>query len=233
MERYRSWLRREAQVKLPKALWRKLDPSDLVQDCQYHAVRGIGGFQGRSGREFQGWMKGILVKRILARIRYWGRSRRRHGLERPLSDGGGLGGELAGDSSPIDETLVRGEDFQRLSFLLPLCRPDDRAVVVMRHLEDKSHDEIAASFGLTTEAARQRYCRAIQRIQNAATVLERMGEEGASSREQEVVLLHLLQGLEPPRIAEQLALPGELVGSWLARSRRHFPPKVKRSRHDR
>jgi DNA-directed RNA polymerase specialized sigma24 family protein len=103
---------------------------------------------------------------------------------------------------------------------------------LMRHFEDRSHEEIAVELGISPDAARKRYCRAIERARDSAMLLGLMDDHRIGTRQQEVVLLHRIRGLHPKQIVEQLALTDDLVTTWIAEAEPLFR-EVERTRDAR
>jgi RNA polymerase sigma-70 factor, ECF subfamily len=221
---------------LPKALVAKVDRSDLVQECQADAAANISQFRGEKAGEFRGWLNGILVRKVAEAIRYWGRKRRRYTLEKPLTSFGNPESNLVGSSTSILEGICRAQDRQRIELVLEQAlawvRDDDRAVILMRHFEDLSHEDIAEELGISPDTARKRYCRAIERARDVAMLLVLMHDHRISSRQQEVVLLHRIRGLRPNQVVEQLALADDLVTNWIAEAEPFFR-EVERVRDER
>jgi RNA polymerase sigma-70 factor (ECF subfamily) len=60
--------------------------------------------------------------------------------------------------------LVREELHQRVRSALDDLAPAEREVVVMRHLEELSLAEVGEVLGISVEAARSRYRRAIEHL---------------------------------------------------------------------
>jgi RNA polymerase sigma-70 factor (ECF subfamily) len=221
---YRPRLQKRARFGLPRNLARKQDASDIAQECQLYAAQEISQFRGQSPGEFSAWLRGILDRRVARAMRFWRATPRRESREQPLPSVGLAQQALAGPSvSPLDD-LCSAEDRDRVARALGWCRPEDRLIITMRHLEDRSHEEIAAALAITTEAARQRYCRALGRAREAARLLALLDEHRVPGRQQEVVLLHRIQGLGPVEIVERLALTENLVKVWINEVKRILEP---------
>jgi RNA polymerase sigma-70 factor (ECF subfamily) len=66
----------------------------------------------------------------------------------------------------------------RVRQALDLLDNDDREVILMRHFEEMSNDEVAETLGLTASAATMRHGRALLRLK---TLLEAGFSRGAST----------------------------------------------------
>ncbi len=218
----RPFLRQRARTRLPRDLARKQDGSDLVQECQSLAVQSFSQFKGGSRGEFLGWLAGILDRRVLRALRFWGEQRRDHRREQPVSPAASAGIELSASSTAILERLSRWEESERLKLAASWCREEDLEVISKHLYESRSHDEIAAELGVGTTAARQRYCRAVRRVGQAIQLLELMTRHGLDGTRQDVIGLHRFQGADPQRIAARLRLPQDLVTRWIDEARPMF-----------
>jgi RNA polymerase sigma-70 factor (subfamily 1) len=213
---YRPGLKVRAQFGIPRKLHGKQDPSDIVQEVQLFAARNFHQFKGTIPGDFSAWLRGILDRRIARAIRFWGAKRREEGRERPLPAPGDAQWEPAGSLvSPLDD-LCGEEERKRLGLALDWCRDADREVIVMRHIEGLSHEEIAARRGVTVYVSRQQYSRALRRACEAAMLLELMQGHGMTGRHQEVVLLSRVQRRSPKWIRESLGLTPKILNAWLA-----------------
>jgi RNA polymerase sigma factor (sigma-70 family) len=211
----RPWLRQRVSARLPRELARKQDGSDLVQECQTLAAARFAQFRGQSLGDFRAWMAGILDRRLIQALRFWGERRRDRRREEPLTPAWGAPEVVAESATSILERLSRDEECERLRLAASWCREEDVAVISLHLFEGRSHDEIAAELGIAAAAARQRYCRAVRRVGEAMRLLEQMTRRGIDATRQDVLGLHRFQGADPGRIAERLRLPRELVARWI------------------
>jgi RNA polymerase sigma-70 factor (ECF subfamily) len=132
---------------------------DIAQESILAALRAIHDFDRR--RPFGPWLHRIVVNRAID----WVRARRRlaevsvEGVEaEPQADPASAGAELS-------DELVEA---------LATLDPEDRAVVVLRHLLDYSSSEIARMLGVPPPTVRTRLRRALDRVR---PLLEQQQEE--------------------------------------------------------
>jgi len=217
----RPWLQRRVRSRMPRELERKQDGSDLVQECQYLAATRFDQFVGRDLGDFRAWLAGILDRRLLRALRYWGERRRDRRRERPLQPAWstGAGREPAASATSVLDRLSRDEQCEQLRLAASWCRADDQAVIALHLDEGRGYDEIAAELGIAVAAARQRFCRAVRRVGEAMRLLERMTRLGWGALRQDVVGVHRFQGADPAEIAGRLQLPEELAARWIAEAR--------------
>src|SRR5262249_29174420 len=77
LELYRNYLRLLARLQIGPRLQGKVDPADVVQETFLKAHRNFGLFQGKTEREFVGWLRQILAANLAMLVRhYFGTSRR-------------------------------------------------------------------------------------------------------------------------------------------------------------
>lgn len=137
-------LRRWAQARVPRMLWRRLDVDDFVQLTFIRALRRHNQFQVRHSASFQSYLRKILVNLVRDELRLVAR----------LPDVSAELGDIAAPFAPNALDLLLGKEAQRrYRSALRTLRPHVRAAVVARLEEGLSYDVIAAQLGLVTPAA--------------------------------------------------------------------------------
>jgi RNA polymerase sigma factor (sigma-70 family) len=225
----RPWLRQRAKVRLSGELARKLDGSDLVQECMYLASAQFAEFKGESLDDLRAWLGGIMDRRRSRALRFWSEKRRDRRREVPLIATCSARETLAQTSTSILDRLSQKEECQRLKLAASWCREEDLALISMHLFKGQSHDEIAALLQITATAARQRYCRAIRRVGEALQLLQLMTQRGIDDARQDVIGLHRFRGADPEQIADRLRLPRKLVARWIAEAKPLFGTIAKES----
>jgi RNA polymerase sigma-70 factor (ECF subfamily) len=120
---------------------------DIAQEALLAAVGRIGDFDRR--RAFAPWLHRIVVNRSLD----WLRARERRGE---------VGGEaLAATAAPAVDRDAAGE----LMAALGVLEPEQRALIVLRHLHGYSSSELARLLDLPAATVRTRLARAVHRLQ--------------------------------------------------------------------
>ena len=127
------------------------DVDDVVQDVLLMAWRHRTGFRGDSA--LATWLAAIAVRQVRRHLR-WRRVRDR--LAALVSPA-----DLATESPSANETH---DEVQAMQRALARLRSDDRAVLVLRYLEDRPIADVAAVLGCSRAAADQRLSRARQRL---------------------------------------------------------------------
>jgi len=169
---HREPLRRMINLRLDPALAARLDASDVVQDVLLEAHRRLSDYLRNPTMPFHLWLRHIAKDHIIdAHRRHRQAQRRSLDRERPivpgrLDDHSSL--ELAGqlldqEATPASEA-IRRELQRRLQGAIAQLDDDAREVILMRHGEQLSNQEVAAALTLTEAAASMRYLRAVRRL---------------------------------------------------------------------
>lgn len=171
---YGDDLRRMADLGLANDLASKVGASDIVQDTFVAASRDLDAYRGTSPGEFRGWLEGILRNRLQYLRRYFRVSARRQvSREVPLGfpESGVVGpraGEVAAQTtiSPLSR-VVRAERAEAIRVALTRVSEGDRQMICWHHHERQSFAAIGDRLGITEDAARKRWARALIRLRDA------------------------------------------------------------------
>jgi RNA polymerase sigma-70 factor, ECF subfamily len=168
LARYRPGLRAFVEARLDPRVRARLDPSDVVQEAQLEVARRMEDFLDRRPMPFHLWVRKTAYERLL-NLRRDHRGRARRSVEREVAwpERSSLllaRPLLAGGPSPSQEAEAR-ERAERVSRAVAGLPEADREVLLMRHAEALSYDEIACLLGVEPAAARKRYGRALIRLQ--------------------------------------------------------------------
>lgn len=173
--KHREPLRRMIDHRLDPALAARLDASDIVQDVLLEAHRRLSDYLRQPAMPFLLWLRHIAKDHMIdAHRRHRQAQRRSLDREQPLvptvlADHSSV--ELAGqllDGEPTPASAaIREELSKRLESAIAQLDEDDREVVLMRHAEQLSNQEVAALLGLSEAAASMRYLRAVRRLRTA------------------------------------------------------------------
>jgi RNA polymerase sigma-70 factor (ECF subfamily) len=180
LERYRDWLLLLARLQLDRRLQAKVAASDVVQITLLEAGRAFPQFRGGSEAELLAWLRGILAHVLAHEVRRYAGTqqrdpRREVSLEQELAESSArLGGVLAAEQTSPSEAAARHEQSLALADALARLPADYREVIVLRNLEELSHEEVAARMRRGVGAVRMLWVRALARLRQE---LE-SGEEG-------------------------------------------------------
>lgn len=173
LARHRAGVQAFVEARLEPRLRARLDPSDVVQEAQLEVAQRMDDFLSRRPMPFHLWVRRTAYQRLLKLRRDHRRDRRTVEREEPLPEGSSLllARPLLGGTSPSQQAEAR-ELAERVSRAVAGLPEADREVLLMRHAEELPYEEIAFLLDVTAPAARQRYGRALIRLQAA------LGEHG-------------------------------------------------------
>jgi RNA polymerase sigma-70 factor (ECF subfamily) len=180
---HREPLRRMVDLRLDPALAARVDASDIVQDVFLEAHRRLSEYLQNPTMPFQLWLRHIARDHIIdAHRRHRLAQRRSLDREQPLlpaalSDRSSveLAGQLLDQELTPASAAIRHELQRKMEQALGTLGDEDREVILMRHAEQLSNQEVADTLGLSEAAASMRYLRAIRRLR--ATLLPDPSEE--------------------------------------------------------
>jgi RNA polymerase sigma-70 factor (ECF subfamily) len=169
---HRDGLRRVVDLRLDPALARRVDASDIVQEVLLEASQRLGDYLRNPTMPFRLWLRHMARDHIIdAHRRHRLAQRRSLDREQPMVPA------VLADRSSIELTArffdneltpasaaIRHELERRLQAALATLDEDDREVICMRHFEQLSNQEVAATLELTEAAASMRYLRALRRL---------------------------------------------------------------------
>jgi RNA polymerase sigma-70 factor (ECF subfamily) len=174
LARHREPVRRMIDLRLDPAIAARLDASDVVQEVLLEASRRLDDYLRDPAMPFPLWLRHIARDHIIdAHRRHRQAQRRGVDREKPLvpaafADRSSL--ELAAQF--LDQELtpasaaIQQEMQRRLHVAISELDEDDREVVLMRHFEQMSNQEVAAVLGLSEAAASMRHLRALRKLKD-------------------------------------------------------------------
>jgi RNA polymerase sigma-70 factor, ECF subfamily len=171
---HREPLRRMIGLRLDPALAARLDASDIVQDVLIEAHRRLEDYLRNPAMPFRLWLRHIAQDHVIdAHRRHRKAQRRSLDREQPIvpalfADHSSY--ELAGQLIDTERTpasaAIQHELQRKLDSAVASLDDDNREVILMRHREQYSNQQVAASLGLSEAAASMRYLRAIRRLRS-------------------------------------------------------------------
>lgn len=172
MDRHRDSLRRMVQMRLDHKVQRRVDVSDVVQDVLVEANRRLQDYLANPVMPFHLWLRQIAQDRIIdAHRRHRGSAKRSVDKEQPLLVAGAddhstmqLVAQLCDPQMTPGALATQAEMVQAVERAITKLNDQDCEIIIMRHFEQLSNQEIAQALGLTEPAASMRYLRAIKRL---------------------------------------------------------------------
>jgi RNA polymerase sigma-70 factor (ECF subfamily) len=169
---HREPLRRMIDLRLDLMLARRVDASDIVQDVLLEASRRLNDYLRNPAMPFRLWLRHIAKDHMIDAHRRHRQAQRRS-LDReqsivPAAFADHSSMELAAqffdhEATPATEA-IRQELGQRLQSAIASLAEEDRDIILMRHFEQLSNQEVAGELGLSEAAASMRYLRALRRL---------------------------------------------------------------------
>jgi RNA polymerase sigma-70 factor (ECF subfamily) len=171
LDQHRTSLRRMIDLRLDPALGRRVDASDIVQDVLLEASKRLADYVKNPAMPFHLWLRHIAKDHIIDMHRKH-RLAQRRSIDKEQSIRPALADQSSMDLAAqfIDQELtpasaaIRQELQRRLEGAVAEMDEDDREMILMRHFEQLSNQEVATELGLSEAAASMRYLRAIRRL---------------------------------------------------------------------
>lgn len=168
---HRTRLRRMIAVRIDPRLARRVDPSDVVQDTLTTALRKLPQYLEERPLPFYPWLRQIAWNRlvdlqrrhILAGNRTVNREDAWDLAERSARL---LANRLSQFSSTPSSRMIREELTQRVQIAMRQLPEPMREVLVLRHLEELSVQDAAATMGVSEGTVKSRHFRALARLRD-------------------------------------------------------------------
>jgi RNA polymerase sigma-70 factor (ECF subfamily) len=157
LEPYRKYLEVLAGLHLDRRLRGKLDPSDVVQQTLARAYPALAELRQREPAVLAAWLRKILARTLADAVKHYERDRRDINLERSLEvdldrSASGFAAWLAADQTSPSGRLERNEELMRLVEALAELPETIREVVVLKHCQGLTLQQIADRIGKTVPA---------------------------------------------------------------------------------
>jgi RNA polymerase sigma-70 factor (ECF subfamily) len=172
LDRHRAALRRMVDLRMDRALSRRVDASDIVQDVMLEANRRLKEYLNNPAMPFHLWLRHMARDRLIdAHRRHRVSQRRSLDREQPLAAARDLdrstlelAAQLCDDELTPAAAATWHELQRRFQEAVEQLDEQDREIVLMRHFEELSNQEVAQALDLTAAAASMRYMRAMRRL---------------------------------------------------------------------
>ncbi len=172
LDRHRNALRRMIELRLDRRIQQRVDASDIVQEVLIEANRRLRNYLDDPVMPFHLWLRQMAKDRIIDAHRRHRASRKRsvdreQAMVAPAAfDHSTI--ELAAQLCDPELTPAAAATMQelqrRFQAALGTMEEHDREIVLMRHFEQLSNQDVAQTLGLTEPAASMRYLRAIRKL---------------------------------------------------------------------
>jgi RNA polymerase sigma-70 factor (ECF subfamily) len=169
---FRDPLRRMVDLRLDPTLARRIDASDIVQDVMIEASQRLRDYLKKPDMPFHLWLRHLAQDRIIdAHRRHRGAQRRSIDREQTIAKPAWADDSSASLVSQLVDTertpateAIRAELERKLTAAVNQLPDGDRDMILMRHTEQLSNQDVAKALGLTEAAASMRYLRSLRRL---------------------------------------------------------------------
>jgi RNA polymerase sigma-70 factor (ECF subfamily) len=171
---FREPLRKVIGLRLDPVLARRVDASDIVQDVLIEANLRLTEYLKNPTMPFHLWLRHLAQDRIIDTHRRHRTAQRRsidkeQPIQRPAwadQSSVQLVAQLIDTEQTPASAAIQQELQRRLNDALTELGEDDREVILMRHHEQLSNQEVAEALDLSEAAASMRYLRALRKLRS-------------------------------------------------------------------
>jgi len=169
---FREPLRQVIGLRLDPAVARRVDASDIVQDVLVEANQRLTDYLKKPDMPFHLWLRHLAQDRIIDTHRRHRLAQRRSvDREQPIArptwadeSSVSLIAQLIDTERTPTSEAIQLELQRRLNAAIDQLSEDDREIILMRHHEGLSNQEVAHALNLTEAASSMRYLRALRRL---------------------------------------------------------------------
>jgi RNA polymerase sigma-70 factor, ECF subfamily len=167
--RHRDGLRNFVTGRLDPAVRARVDPSDVVQEALAEAARRLPDYLARRPMPFHLWARKAAYEHALKARRAHRAECRNVGREAAARDQSSLAliHSLAGNGPTPSEAAAGAEAASRVARALDDLNESDREILLLRQVDQLPYEEIGPLLDIDPAAARQRYGRALIRLERA------------------------------------------------------------------
>jgi len=178
--RYQEKLLRMIAFRLDSRIIGKVDGEDILQDAFIETARRIQDYLDQPSVPFFVWVRQITKQVLIDTHRRYLEAKMRDVNQEVTLDRGGsasttsscLAAQLADSLTSPSQFAVREEMVYQLRVSMDKLEEIDREVLVLRHMEELSNNEVAQILGIDKYAASKRYLRALERLRYAMPISE-------------------------------------------------------------
>ncbi len=194
--RHRERLGRMVRLRLDWRLKGRVAPDDVIQEVYLEALRRLPEYLEEPKVPFFVWLRFLTGQKLVdlqrlhlgAQARDARREVRLLGRAMPAATSADLAGQLLGTQTTPSEVVQRAELKLKLKEALDQMDATDREVLILRHYENLTHEEVAHELSIARPAAIQRYVRALKKIQKILASMPEglvdtwMGQKNAATK---------------------------------------------------
>ena len=160
IQRLRGYLWLITNAGMTAGLRRKCAASDIVQQSFIEVQQGFESFDGEEESDLRRWLVKIVKNNLTDAGRHYRKQKRDTGREVGIDPSWDVSG---GDRTP-SSVLCLKEDGMHLMQAIAKLPDRQRAIVVMRHRQELSYEEISRQMKITEIAARKLWSRSLVQL---------------------------------------------------------------------
>ena len=170
---YTNYLKLLVATQIDNRLRTRVSPSDIVQDAFFEAHRDFNQFRGASTAEFVAWLRRIAVNNLLRAVEQHVLAEKRDVRRQISIDDVGrrleqstvrLQSLLVAPAETPSHCAVRRENEILLADALTALPADYRDIIMLRHIQGLSFDEVAERMQRSGGAVRMLWLRALKKL---------------------------------------------------------------------
>lgn len=172
MSQYAPRLHQAVDLRVDPRLAGRVDTADVLQEAFLEARKRLGRYLADPSVPVFVWLRGVVLDTLIDfHRRHLGAKMRDAAQEVslyrsvvPQASSMALAACLAGSLTSPSQAAIREETARQIEAALAGLEEVDREVLILRHFEQLSNDEVAAIVGVKKAAASRRYMRALVRF---------------------------------------------------------------------
>ena len=172
--RYRKRLKQMVHLRLNRQLQGRIDDSDILQEAYLEAALRLPHYLANRPLPFFLWLRHITGEKLIdahrrhlgAQIRDAAQEISLHRGPMPAASSGSLAAQLLGRLTSPSQAAIKAETRLRVQEVLNGMEPIDREILALRHFEQLSNAEVAATLEMNESTASSRYLRALKRLKD-------------------------------------------------------------------
>ena len=187
LEKHRAPIRPLVDMRLDRKVQQRVDVSDVVQDVMIEASGRLQKYLDDPAMAFHLWLRQIAWDRMIDTYRRHRVSAKRNmDREQPMSAPAGpdqstmeFAVQLCDPGLTPAAAATQREIALKVEAAIERLGEQDREIILMRHYEHLTNQEIAEVLGLNPPAASMRYLRSVRRLRELLEVDDDSGESNA------------------------------------------------------
>jgi RNA polymerase sigma-70 factor (ECF subfamily) len=178
-DHFRKRLKRMVRLRMDHRLKGRVDPSDVLQEAYLEAARRFAKYAAESSLPLFLWLRLVTGQKLTdihrfhlgAQMRTAAREISLHHGPMPQASTASLAAQLLGRMTSASEAAIRAETTLRVEEAINSMDPIDREVIALRHFEHLTNEETAQVLGISSNAASNRYVRAVKRLKELLSAI--------------------------------------------------------------